>query len=193
MRWFFCKPEAKVFPGPHRFSSLIWEGGRELQLTTGEVPGGHKYTKGALPFIVGFEGQKFCGNLSDFREGAIFNPLGAYPKLFGLVARCCLPNEALQGFDVPLGLSLDVAAIPGLQDVPIGLTIETVAPPGLQDVPIGLTVETVAPPGLQDVPIGLTIETVAPPGLQDVPIGLTVETVAPPGLDEIFIGLGVED
>ena len=67
--WFFCKPDAVVFPGQHCFGSLNWWDGLEAPVGPGEVYGELRPWRdgSADPF---YQGQKFCGNLSQFAGGA---------------------------------------------------------------------------------------------------------------------------
>jgi hypothetical protein len=81
VRWFFCKPGAKVFPGYNRFASgnnstpavgdarfdpLAWKG-------PGELAGSPRtFVQSVAPQWAA--GQRFCGTLQQFAEGVAFDP-----------------------------------------------------------------------------------------------------------------------
>lgn len=92
--WFFAAPGAKVFPGHHNFSSLLWEDPR-IEGTIGERKKGFPFYNGKAPFPIGFEGVKFCGTKEMFVNGAsILDPPLAQ---FEFTTECCLPFP-LPGF-----------------------------------------------------------------------------------------------
>lgn len=94
VRWYFCPPGARLFPGEHSFSSLNWTKQDTLpdedDGAIGEVIGARRtYGKGKAP--AGVTGQSVCGPVDWYREGA---PLTAPPlerRADGL-AICCLPG-----------------------------------------------------------------------------------------------------
>lgn len=70
IRWFFAAPEAKDFPGEHRFTSGNWELDKPSWNGPGEVKGASRpWSNGERPPQL--NGQHFCGKLEDFQRGAL--------------------------------------------------------------------------------------------------------------------------
>lgn len=108
--WFFAASGAKVFPGQHNFSSLLWDDPR-IEGEIGERKRGFRFSNGKLPFPIGFEGQKFCGPKKFFVNGASINdaPLS---RALNAVPICCIDPKGVEGGD---GLALGTDEVDGWQ------------------------------------------------------------------------------
>lgn len=89
VRWYWCKPGAKVFPGHHRFGSGNWASKRENWPGVGEVLGVPRpWDRGEpLPLVTG---QQQCGSLETFENGALFDGIEHTPRTNQGVPLCCL-------------------------------------------------------------------------------------------------------
>ena len=70
IRWYWCKPEALVFPHYSRFGSGNWASDPYNWPGPGEVEGALRpYSKGETPAWA--DGQKYCGSREEFASGLI--------------------------------------------------------------------------------------------------------------------------
>jgi streptogramin lyase len=87
VRWFFADENAKLFPGPTRFNSLNWSSDHWRADGPGEVMGAIRtYSRGEPARFQ--TGQRFCGTLDQFRDGASINDRRFPLSIFG-AAPCC--------------------------------------------------------------------------------------------------------
>ena len=89
--WYWCEPDAKIFPGPNLFTSETWDTVHWYGGPIGEDWASERaYYKGNAPGP--FTGQgAFCGQLDWFANGC---PSDAppIPRTDGGLARCCFPG-----------------------------------------------------------------------------------------------------
>jgi hypothetical protein len=67
IRWYFAPDNAKVFPGPHAFPSLVWNSELTDKGGVGPLPGNDGWAKSTN--YRGYKGQCYTGELEWFRSG----------------------------------------------------------------------------------------------------------------------------
>jgi len=73
VRWYFCKPNARIFPHYTRFGSGNWAGDKYDWRGAGEVAEiPRPWSNGETLALA--DGQHFCGSVDDFAQGAAFDP-----------------------------------------------------------------------------------------------------------------------
>ena len=92
VRWYFCRPEAKLLPFPTAFCSANWDAEPEWNPTVGELHHFHHqpWSNGRRPLSA--FGVTYCGTPLQFAEG-VQKYCPTTVDFFGL-PRCCGPNIA---------------------------------------------------------------------------------------------------
>jgi len=92
VRWYFCAPDAGVYPGYHRYASANWDSGPGGTNPVGEIVGTPRpYYNGRRH--AGFHGRKFCGDPAKIENGFKYADKRLCTNNDGLSSCCTIPRQ----------------------------------------------------------------------------------------------------
>jgi len=92
VHWYFCEPEAKVFPHRTVFNSGNWWNDKTFSGPLGEVAGAPRPWRNGQP-PGPYDGQDFCGTPSMFLNGEPAPPSPPVERLANGVPTCCASDD----------------------------------------------------------------------------------------------------
>jgi hypothetical protein len=112
VRWFFCAPDAEVFPYDTVFGSGNWASDRFDWPGPGEVLGAARdWSNGALPGEL--LGKKFCGPLEAYTRGATTDMPALEANVQGICCCCtctCDCDDLVQRFEETMAITVTAVA-----------------------------------------------------------------------------------